>query len=126
MPEAYWKAQENRIKKFLEKRGWTAWRQPGSGNLPQTQLKGDVRAMFGNFTRLLIDHKSTRGEKSVAIKREDLQKITVQAADVEAWPAVTFGYKGKHDLYAVVPLDVFLDLLEIQDRHISHLESTYD
>lgn len=121
MADTYWKTQERRIKRLLESRGWDAARQPGSGNLPHEHLKGDVYGEYGDF-RLLVDHKSTRGEKSLSIQRADLKKHIEQAEAIDAFPITTFSYKGKHDLYGVVPLEVLLDLLESRETVLERLE----
>lgn len=116
MPEAYWKSQENRIRKLLENRGWVqARRNPSSGALPLDQFKGDVWASWRPGVSIRIDHKSTRGVKTITLDRNDLQKLQTDAQAAGDFGAVTFGYKGKHDLWAVVPLPVFLQLLEGYD-----------
>jgi Holliday junction resolvase len=123
--EKYWKAQENRIRKLLEKRGWVALRQPGSGALKQIEFKGDVLASYG-CTDLAIDHKSTKGEKSVSIKREDLQKHIGYAQEMADFGIITFGYFQKQDLYAVIPLEELLSLFEDRERLVSRLEARFD
>lgn len=121
MGDQYWKTQERRIRSLLEERGWDATRQPGSGALPSENLKGDVIATFGGTT-LLVDHKSTKGEKSITIARGDVQKNSDQATAINATPAITFSYYHKHDLYAIVPLNVLLDLLESREQVLARLE----
>ncbi len=115
MAETYWKAQENRIRKLLENSGWDARRQPGSGNLDHEALKGDVYATYGD-TEIMVDHKSTRGEKSITLHRSDLLKLGENAEAVGAFPVLSFGFKGKQDLYAVVPIGTLLDILESREQ----------
>lgn len=125
MAEKYWKAQENRIRKLLEKRGWVAIRQPGSGALKQIEFKGDVLGSYGH-TDLAIDHKSTRGEKSVSINREELQKHLAYAQEMADFGIVTFSYFRRQDLYAVIPLEELLSLFEDRERLVSRLEARFD
>lgn len=115
MAETYWKAQENRIRRLLENSGWDARRQPGSGNLDHEALKGDVYAVYGD-TKIMVDHKSTRGEKSITLHRSDLLKLREDAESVDAFPVLSFGFKGKQDLYAVVPISTLLDILESREQ----------
>ena len=114
MAEAYWKAQENRIRKLLDDRGWIrARRNPGSGAIPMPQFKGDVWAKWPHSrTSIRIDHKSTRGVETISLQRKDLQKLNAEAKETGDFGAVTFSFKGKHDLWAVVPLPDLLTLLE--------------
>ena len=115
MAETYWKAQENRIRRLLEDRGWDARRQPGSGNLPIEALKGDVFATYGQ-TKIMVDHKSTRGTKSITLVREDLRKLNMDALAVEALSVLTFGFKGSQTLYGVMPLSQLLFVLETREQ----------
>ncbi len=115
MAETYWKAQENRIRKLLENNGWDARRQPGSGNLDHEALKGDVYATYGD-TKIMVDHKSTRGRESITLARGDLSKLSLDAMAVEALPVLTFGYRGRHVLYGVMPLNSLLDILETREQ----------
>ncbi len=115
MAEIYWKTQENRIRKLLENSGWDARRQPGSGSLDHEALKGDVYATYGD-TKIMVDHKSTRGEKSIILHREHLQKLGDHAEVMDAFPVLSFGFKGKQDLYAVVPISTLLDILESREQ----------
>ncbi len=115
MAETYWKQQENRIKKLLQNSGWDARRQPGSGNLPIEALKGDVYATYGD-TKIMVDHKSTRGRESITLVREDLSKLRLDAMAVEALPVLTFGYRGRHVLYGVMPLSELLFVLETREQ----------
>jgi Holliday junction resolvase len=108
----YWKAQERRIKKLLEERGWSARRQPGSGNLPHETMKNDVWGEFPNGVTVSIDHKSTRGENSISIQRDYLNKCYRDAKANGDFGAITFGFKGKHQLYAIVEVEELLGLLE--------------
>lgn len=118
MAETYWKQQENRVKKLFQDRGWDARRQPGSGNLPIEALKGDVYATYGG-TSVMVDHKSTRGTKNITLARDDLRKLKLDAMAVEASPVLTFGFKGRQVLYAVVPLDDLVSMLEIREQWFS-------
>lgn len=108
----YWKAQERRIKKLLEDRGWSARRQPGSGNLDHENMKNDVLGAYPNGVTLSIDHKSTRGQDSISIRRDYLDKCYRDARANGDFGAITFGYKGKHQLYAIVEVEELLELLE--------------
>ncbi len=96
-------------------RGWDARRQPGSGNLPIEALKGDVYAAYGQ-TKIMVDHKSTRGTENITLTRNDLRKLSVDAMAVEACPVLTFGFKGKQVLYAVVPLNDLLHIFETREQ----------
>ena len=118
MAETYWKQQENRVKRLFQDRGWDARRQPGSGNLPIKALKGDVYATYGG-TSVMVDHKSTRGAENITLARGDLTKLKLDAIDMEAFPVLTFGFKGKQVLYAVVPLEALVSMLEIREQWFS-------
>lgn len=115
MAETYWKAQENRIRRLLENNGWDARRQPGSGNLPIAALKGDVIATYGD-TKIMVDHKSTRGRENITLARGDLRKLNMDALVVEALPVLTFGFKGSQTLYGVMPLSQMLFVLESREQ----------
>lgn len=108
----YWKDQERRVKKVLEDRGWTSRRNPGSGNLPFREFKNDVHGTFPSGISVSIDHKSTHGQKSISIKREDLMKAFKDAEANNDFGIVTWNYYGKHQLYAAIEFDTLLDILE--------------
>ena len=111
----YWKDQERRIKKILEDRGWTSRRNPGSGNLPFREFKNDVHGAHPNGISVSVDHKSTKGQKSISIKRDDLDKCFRDAEANGDFGMVTWNYYQKHTVYAAVRLDELLDLLEERD-----------
>ena len=114
----YWKDQERRIRKILEDRGWTSRRNPGSGNLPFREFKNDVHGDHPNGISVSVDHKSTKGQKSISIKREDLDKCFRDAEANDDFGMVTWNYYQKHTIYAAVRLDDLLDLLEERDGDI--------
>lgn len=111
----YWKDQERRIKKLLEDRGWNSRRNPGSGNLPFQEFKNDVHGTYPNGISISIDHKSTHGQKSISIKKGDLDKAFKDAAANDDVGVVTWNYYGKHKIYAAIELSVLLGLLERTD-----------
>lgn len=108
----YWKAQERRIRQLLEDRGWNARRQPGSGNLAQASMKNDVWGSYANGVTVSIDHKSTRGEEAISLRRTYLNKCFLDARNNGDFGFITFGFKGKHQLYAIVEVEELLGLLE--------------
>lgn len=122
MPETYWKAQENRVKHFVEKRGWLkARRNPHSGSLPIETLKGDVCAEYPtNHMAIRVDHKSTRGTESIGLFRKDLRKIEQEGNLQGELGFVTFGFKGTPRLYAALPLTALLKLLESAPMTLVH------
>lgn len=104
---------ENRLRQRLEDRGWVkARRNPASGAVPISTVKGDVCASYINGMAIRIDHKSTRGRHSISIQRSDLRKIREQAMAVNEFGFVSFNFFNEGDIYAVVPLPVLLDFLE--------------
>ncbi len=113
----YWKDQERRIKKILEDRGWVSRRNPGSGNLPFREFKNDVHGEYrGGALSVSIDHKSTKGQKSISIKRSDMDKCFKDAEANDDFGIVTWNYYQKHTVYAAVRLDQLLDLLEEREN----------
>ena len=115
----YWKAQERRVRDVLAGRGWqNARRNPGSGAGPVPEFKNDVWASWNDYLSVSVDHKSTRGEKTATLKREDLLKARRDALAVNDVPVVTFGFYQKQDIWAVVPLDMLLVLLENVDEKV--------
>jgi Holliday junction resolvase len=108
----YWKQQERRVKELLQARGWRARRQPGSGNLAEVSMKNDVWGVYQNGVSVSIDHKSTRGKDSISLNRGYLDKCFKDAEANEDFGFTTFGFHGKHQLYAVVKVEELLGLLE--------------
>jgi Holliday junction resolvase len=108
----YWKQQERRVKALLESRGWRARRQPGSGNLAEVSMKNDVWGVYPNGVSVSVDHKSTRGKESISLSREYLDKCFADADTNGDFGFTTFGYHGKHQIYAVVKVEELLELLE--------------
>lgn len=100
----YSKSQEYRLRDFFRKRGLNAERVPLSGAGLE---KGDVSVEDG---LILVDTKSTIGVKSISIKREDLEKIQKDAGE-ENLGLITFTYKSQREIYVVLPLSKFLDLI---------------
>lgn len=111
----YWKQQERRIKALLESRGWRARRQPGSGNLADKGMKNDVWGVYPETgLSVSIDHKSTRGKDSISLQRSYIDKCFKDAEANGDFGFTTFGFHGKHQLYAVVRVEELLELLEGQ------------
>lgn len=108
----YWKQQERRVKDLLLVRGWRARRQPGSGNLAEVSMKNDVWGVYKNGVSVSIDHKSTRGKDSISLNRGYLTKCFKDAELNGDFGFTTFGFHGKHQLYAVVKVEELLELLE--------------
>jgi hypothetical protein len=80
-------------------------------------MKNDVWGEFpDNGVSISIDHKSTRGKDSISIRRDYLDKCFRDAKKNGDFGAITFGYKGKHQIYAVVEVEELLALLEEQGR----------
>ena len=111
------------MKKFLIDRGWKARRQPGSGNLPYANMKNDVWGEHPNGVSVSIDHKSTRGEKTISLHRNDLEKCYRDAEANDDFGVLTFGFKGKHNIYAVIELEELLWLLSETPAILDRLNS---
>lgn len=96
------KKQEDRVAKKLGGK-----RQKASGALPFH--KGDVKTV-----ELLIEAKRT-DNASMSIKREWLEKITMEAAVSSKTPAVSIEFEGTHPLvdkdWIMVPSRFFQELL---------------
>jgi len=108
----YWKTQENRVKHFLEERGWKRVRRnPASGALPIPKFKNDV---WGDWKGqgLSIDHKSTRGKKQITLIRSDLEKAVRDANANKDIGMVSFGFLSQRMLWGVMPLADILLLVE--------------
>lgn len=87
---------------------------PQSGALPQTHLKGDVRGKWSKDLSLIIDHKSTKGKKSVSINRADIEKL--MGLEEGSVSMITFNYFGDKEMYGILPLSQLLTLLEAADE----------
>jgi len=103
----YSKAQEYRVAKFLNKRGWDTERVPNSGNARGSRFKGDVVGQTPSGEPVYIDHKSTRGKESITIHRQDLIEVNGQENGF-----LTFNFMGQHKIYAIVELEKLCELME--------------
>jgi len=80
-------------------------RQPGSGN---QDAKGDVRVM-GEWR---LEHKFTDNVKGYHLQTEDLATIVRHANMANEWPAMIIAFTKLQRKFAVLPYEVFLDMVE--------------
>ncbi len=102
----YSKSQEYRIRDRFRKQGLKAERVILSGACHKIG-KGDVNVEDG---KVIVDHKSTTGQKMITIHKADLEKIEEQSED--GLGVLTFSYYNSSTVYSVVPLDELILLLK--------------
>lgn len=107
-PKDYLAARRNKLSAVMETelaRDVRGKRQPGSGNQDE---KGDVRVM-GEWR---LEHKFTENVKGYHLLVEDLATIVRHANMANEWPALIVAFTKLNRKFAVVPYEVFLDLVE--------------
>ena len=87
--------------------------QPASGSSRLAGFKGDVRKM-GSWR---VEHKFTDATKSYHLHLADLAKIIGQAMDANEYPAMVIEFTKAKESFAVVPLTLFLEMVDATDEH---------
>jgi hypothetical protein len=105
----YSRNQEYRVERIFTKHGMKAKRVPLSGACPEIG-KGDVKVEDG---RILIDHKSTRGAKTITLHKGYLEKIQREAGD-ENLGIITFSFFRDGTVYAALPLERLIPYLKCE------------
>lgn len=80
-------------------------RQPGSGN---GDAKGDVRKI-GQWR---LEHKFTDGVYGYQLKVKDLSTIIRHANMAGEWPALVVAFRQLKRKFAVIPYEVFIEIVE--------------
>jgi hypothetical protein len=107
-PKDYLAARRNKLSAVMEHqlaRDVRGKRQPGSGNQDE---KADVRVM-GDWR---IEHKFTENIKGYHLAVEDLSTIIRHANMANEWPALVVAFSKLNRKFAVLPYEVFLELVE--------------
>jgi Holliday junction resolvase len=108
MSYKYWKHKEYHLRDKFNAEGFDAIRIPLSRNvLEKTSEDVVVRDL-----NLIIDVKSTIGKKMITIKREDLEKISNDANQLNKIGALSFSFKGDQNNYIALNLDNFFKLVK--------------
>ncbi len=108
--EMYSRQKEDRMEKAWCDIGWHLVEDTGR----RTQGLGD-KIVENNKTGLTVvaDHKSTRNEKQLTIKKEQLIKIKEEAKDYGyGIPAITFTYFDHKEVYVVFNIKDLKGVLE--------------
>jgi hypothetical protein len=87
--------------------------QPASGSSRLAGFKGDVRKM-GAWR---VEHKFTDATKAWTLKLADLAKIISLAMDANEYPALVIEFTKAHESFAIVPLTLFLEMADENDKH---------
>lgn len=87
--------------------------QPASGSSRLTGFKGDVRKM-GAWR---VEHKFTDATKGWTLKLSDLAKIISLAMDADEYPALVIEFTKAHESFAIIPLTLFLEIVDENDKH---------
>ena len=87
--------------------------QPASGSSRLAGFKGDVRKM-GSWR---VEHKFTDATKSYHLQLPDLAKIIGQAMDANEYPAMVIEFTRAKESFAVIPLTLFLEMVDATDKH---------
>lgn len=87
--------------------------QPASGSSRLSGFKGDIRKM-GEWR---VEHKFTDATKSWSLKLADLAKIISIAMDADEYPALVIEFTKAHESFAIIPLTLFLEIVDEDDKH---------
>jgi hypothetical protein len=87
--------------------------QPGSGSSRLPGFKGDVRKM-GAWR---VEHKFTDATKKWTLKLGDLAKIISLAMKANEYPALVIEFVKAHESFAIIPLSLFLEIVDADDKH---------
>ena len=105
--------QERRAAKFLsDYTGDEFKRVVGSGR--HKDYPGDVEGPHDLIQHKLSSERTNQGVKSIRLYNADLQKIVEQARSKGKKPALIFAFNGDHQLWAIVPLERYGDLLNYE------------
>jgi len=105
--------QERRAAKFLSNyTGETFTRVIGSGRYKD--FPGDVEGPRDLIQHKLSSEKASGGIKTIRLNKADLVKIVEQARSKDKKPALIFAFNGDHQLWAVVPLERYGDLINYE------------
>lgn len=97
----YSRQQEDRCEKKLKKIGFKLLEDVGR----RSNQKGDkIMEHESTGVILVVDHKSTRGEKSIRIEKAQLEKIKGEAKGVGT-PVITFSFLNTRKIYAIFDID---------------------
>lgn len=112
------KEQKKRLKRsrkmeadLAERMGGRA--QPASGSSRLPGFKGDVRKM-GAWR---VEHKFTDATKEWKLKLSDLAKIVTLAMESNEYPALVLEFTRAHESFAIIPLTLFLEIVDEDDKH---------
>ena len=94
-------------------------------------LVGDVRLPIGTLKFLSEAKKRTpkinmKGEKSITLSVDMLDKIEREASIGGEIDILIFGVKGRSTEWAVIKWDKLYEILSEQERQIEELEERYD
>jgi len=87
--------------------------QPASGSSRLSGFKGDVRK-HGAWR---VEHKFTDATKAWTLKLADLAKIISLAMDANEYPALVIEFTKAHESFAIIPLTLFLEIVDEDDKH---------
>ena len=109
---------KNRIKRSRQLESDLAKRmggkaQPASGSSRLSGFKGDVRKI-GSWR---VEHKFTDANKTWSLKLSDLAKIVTLAMDADEFPALIIEFVKAHASFAIIPLTLFLEMVDESDKH---------
>lgn len=112
------KENKRRIKRSREMEASLAKRmggkaQPASGSSRLPGFKGDIRKV-GAWR---VEHKFTDATKVWMLKLADLSKIIGLAMDANEYPALVIEFTRAHESFAIVPLALFLEIVNEDDKH---------